>query len=93
MNGLHYRPLLYPLRILSNSDVSFATKSTSYAQEAEGVFLATDNPICGVARDTVPVSETHNLGGFMPTLSFGASKSKGIARSTSHVETNAAVRS
>ena len=29
MNGLHYRPLPFPLRILSISDASFATKSTS----------------------------------------------------------------
>ena len=92
MNGLHYRPLAFPLSILSVSDASFATKATSYAQEAEGVLLATDDLVYDITRDTVPFSETHKFAGYLHTLSSGASKSKRISHSTSHVETNAAER-
>ena len=92
MAGLYYRPLTFPLRIVSVADASFATKQTSYAQEAEIVMLMSDPHIVLHHRDLVADHEAYKIGGTGHVLSFSASKAKRISHSTSHAETNAAVR-
>ena len=92
MTGLYYRPMSFPLRIVSVTDASFAGRETSFPQEAEIVLLMNDTHLNLTTKDYVDPKSNYLVGGYAHVLFFSASKAKRISHSTSHAETNAAVR-
>ena len=93
MAGLHFPILKWPCRLISIADSSHGTKHTSYAQEAGGIFLASDNTSKVIMNKAGVISRDseHHLGGAVHRLACFSKKSKRISHSTSHAETLAAV--
>ena len=81
-HGLIFRSLAPPLMVLSISDSSYSTSSTSYAVEGHLVLLMS----CADACFKEGTREGHFLDGPCHLLSHGSHKASRISHSTSHAE-------
>jgi hypothetical protein len=81
-HGLVYQYLPEPHMIMSISDSSYSTSSTSYAVEGTLTCLTTRKDIC--FQNGTPPSKT--LNGHVHILAHGSHKASRISHSTSHTE-------
>ena len=84
-NGLHFRKLAFPIRLLSITDASHVSKSTLHAQEAKMVLLTTD-PGVRHHSEWVNSSEVTVHSGYGHPLYNTARKATRVSHSTSHGE-------
>eukprot|EP00959_Pyramimonas_sp_CCMP1952_P177796 3716027-Pyramimonas_sp.AAC.1 len=89
--GLYFRRLHGPFKLSSITDASHGSRVTSYAHEAQGLFLCEDRPI-RITKDGQLCPEDYSkfLSKAHP-LSGTSKKGKRISYSTSHAEAVSAV--
>ena len=90
---LWYPPLEDPYRIVSVSDASHATKSTSYAHEGQLIMLMSDITPRVDKNGFIPLEDSWKIGGYCHVIASSGHKSKRISNSTSHAETLSCVTS
>ena len=84
--GLYFHRLQGPLKLTSITDASHATKMTSYAHEAQGLFLCEDRPVAIHKNGQLDVADYQLFLGKAHPLSGTSKKGKRISYSTSHAE-------
>jgi hypothetical protein len=91
MNGLHFRVLSWPVRIVSIADCGHATKKSCYPYEGKLVLLMEDHMDRVSEHEWMASSSKWLLEGHGHPLYFSARKATRISHSTSHAETLSAV--
>eukprot|EP00959_Pyramimonas_sp_CCMP1952_P059725 1247448-Pyramimonas_sp.AAC.1 len=83
--GLYFHRLHGPFKLSSITDASHGSRVTSYAHEAQGLFLCEDRPI-RITKDGQLCPDDYSK-----FLSGTSKKGKRISYSTSHAEAVSAV--
>jgi len=88
-NGLHYRRVDFPLRVVGYSDSGHATKNCVYPQEGRLVVLTSDRRIAHT--EWLDLKQSAHLQDSSHPLFFSGKKASRVSHSTSHGESVAAV--
>ena len=91
MNGLHFRKLTFPIRIVSIADCGHATKKSCYPYEGKMVVIMADRTSEISEDEWMHSSSFPLLEGHAHPIFFSARKATRISHSTSHAETLSAV--
>ena len=91
MNGLHYRYIHGPVRVLSIADAGQATRKSVYAQEGRIVGLASDRIPCGEWNEWTSGKPIRELEGPLHPYFYSGKKASKTSHSTSHAESNSAI--
>jgi hypothetical protein len=91
-NGLHFRRLRFPLRLVSVNDASHASKRSGYPYEGKIVLLMSESDVdFGSSGEWYRTADSQSFTGYGHPLYFTARKASRVSHSTSHAETNACV--
>ena len=91
--GLHFNPLIPPLKLMEINDASHANSRTSYAIDGILTLLMEDHAVdYQRSGQELTDQQVKNISGFGHALLFNGQKARRISYSTSHAETLAACK-